>query len=48
MHFSEIIKLQFGKKTGYIALYFAAFLNNCCLIISKKCVATPNFLSGFQ
>ena len=25
MHFSEIIKLQFGKKTPYIALYFTAF-----------------------
>ena len=48
MHFSEIIKLQFGKKTPYIALYFAAFENNCCLVISKKCVVTPNFLLGFQ
>ena len=25
MHFSEIIKLQFGKKVPCIALYFAAF-----------------------
>ena len=25
MHFSEIIKLQFGKKAPHIALYFAAF-----------------------
>ena len=24
-HFSEIIKLQFGKKSPYIALYFTAF-----------------------
>ena len=36
MHFSKIIKLQFGKKTPYIALYFTAFSNNCCLLISKK------------
>ena len=47
MHFSEIIKVQFGKKMPYMALYFTVFLNNCCLIISKKCVVTPNFLSGF-
>ena len=34
MHFSEIIKLRFGKKiTPYIALYSTAFYNNCCLII---------------
>ena len=43
MHFSEIIKLQFGKKAPYIALYFATFENNCSLVISKKCVVTPNF-----
>ena len=48
MHFSEIIKLQCGKKAPYIALYFAAFWNNCCLVISEKYVATPNVLFGFQ
>ena len=36
------------KKKPYIALYFTAFQNNCCLITSKICVATPNFLFGFQ
>ena len=40
MHFSEIVKLQFGKKKHtkkpYIALYFTAFKNNCCSIMSKK------------
>ena len=40
-HFSEIIKLQFGK-TGFF------FLDFCCLVISKKCAVTPNFLSGFK
>ena len=30
------------KKTTYIALYFTAFLEYCCLIISEKCVVTPN------
>ena len=25
MRFSEIIKLQFGKKMPYVALYFTAF-----------------------
>ena len=44
MHFSEIIKLQFGeeKKTPYIILYFTAFLDYCCLIISEKYVVNPN------
>ena len=36
------------KKTPYIALYFTGFLNYGCLIISEKCVVTPNFLFGFQ
>ena len=25
MHFSDIIKLKYGKKTPYISLYFTAF-----------------------
>ena len=28
-HFSEIIKLEFWKRTPYIALYFKAFYKNC-------------------
>ena len=36
------------KKATYIALYFTGFLNYCCLIISEKCLVTPNFLFGFQ
>ena len=39
MHFSEITKLQFGKKkrkTSIFALCFTGFKNNCFLIISKK------------
>ena len=36
MHFSEIIKLQFRKKTPYIALYFTPSLNYCCLLSLKK------------
>ena len=43
MHFSKIIKLQFGNKMRYIALYFTVFKNNCCSIISRKCKVTPNF-----
>ena len=43
MHFSEIIKLQFGKQMPYITLYFTAFQNNCCLIISKKMRGYPQF-----
>ena len=37
------------KNATGMALYFATFENNRCLIISKKkkCVATPNFLFGF-
>ena len=41
-------KASIWKKAPYIALYFAAFWNNCCLIISKKCLVTPNFFFGFQ
>ena len=41
-------KASIWKKAPYIALYFAAFENNCCLVISKKCVVTPNFLFGCQ
>ena len=42
MHFSEIIKLQYGKKR-HTSLYILR-LFSCCLIISEKCVVTPNFL----
>ena len=51
MQFSEIIKLQFDKKkkkTPYIALYISSFKNYGFLIISKKCVVTPNFLFVFR
>ena len=44
--FSEIIKLQFGK-IFHTLLYFHTFQNYCCLIISKKCMVTSNFLFGF-
>ena len=40
-------KASIWKKMPCIILYFTAFYNNCCLIISKKCVVTPNFLFGF-
>ena len=38
------------KKTTYIGLYFTAFWrdNIVTLMTSKKCPATPNFLSVFQ
>ena len=51
MHFSEIIKLQFGKKhhTLLCILLLFRIIKNCRLVISKKCVVTPNFLKfGFQ
>ena len=35
-------KASIWEKTPYIALYFTAFLDYYCLIISKKCVVTPN------
>ena len=47
MQFSEIIKLQYEKKKKkkpYIALYLLLFLDYCCLIISEKCMVTPNFV----
>ena len=31
------------KKTPYIALYFTAFLDYCCLVISKKMRGYPQF-----
>ena len=48
MHFGRIITLQFEKKTPYFALYFKAFNKYYSSIIFEKCVATPNFLFGFQ
>ena len=42
MHFST--ELQFSKIALYITLYFSVFKNNCCLIIFKIYVVTPNFL----
>jgi len=47
-HFSEIIELKFGKKLSYIFLYFSAFWNHGCLIISGKSVVTHIFLFGFR
>ena len=47
-HFSEIIKLQFWEKMSYIVMYFNAFWNYFCLIISEKCVVTLNYIFGFQ
>ena len=41
-------KASVWKKAPYIALYFATFENNCSLVISKKCVVTPNFLFECQ
>ena len=49
--FSEIIKLQCGKKTPYIALYFAAFFGFLELLLFnylRKMRGYPNFLFGFQ
>ena len=45
-----IIKLSsIIKNTPYIALYFTAFQNNCCLIISKKDAwLPPVFFSDFN
>ena len=43
-HFSEIVKLQFGKE-HHTLLYILKLFN---LIIFEKCVVTPNFLFGFQ
>ena len=47
MHFSEIIKLQFGKKFHALFCIFMLFIIIVALrTISKKCVVTPNFLLG--
>ena len=34
------------EKFSYIVMYFKAFKKYCLLIISEKCVVTPNFLFG--
>ena len=47
MDFSEITKVQVGKKTSYVALYFKVFRIIGCLIISQKCMADPSFLFEF-
>jgi len=46
-HFSEIVKLKFGKKLPYILCILAFFWNYGYLIISEKCMATHIFLFGF-
>ena len=42
-HFSEIIELKFGKKLPYILCILTLFWNYGSLIISEKCLVTPNF-----
>ena len=47
LHFSEIIKLQFGLKCHTllcILLPFRIIVSCLFIIISEKCVVTPNFL----
>ena len=51
MHFSEIVKLPVGKKKAPHTLLCILLLFRtiyCCLIISEKCMVTPNFPFGFQ
>ena len=51
MHFSEIMKLQFGKKNAIHGFVFFCFLayRNCYLFISKKNAwLPPIFFFGFQ
>ena len=49
MHFLERIKFRFEKeRKPYISLHFKAFHKYYSRIIFEKCVATLNFLFGFQ
>ena len=48
MPFSEIIKLQFGEKCHTVLCILLLCRIIVALIISKKCVVTPNFPFGFQ
>ena len=43
MHFSEIIKIHYGKKTHTMLCILLLFLNYCCLIISEKMRGFPQF-----
>ena len=44
--FSEIIKLQLGKKNAMHCFVFYCFY--CCLIISKNCMVPPILLLDFN
>ena len=42
-HFSEKIKLPYFQKSAKIQRTYGNFYPNLSLIISEKCVVTPNF-----
>ena len=42
-HFSEIVKLKFGKKLPYIPLYFYAFFRIMVAKLSLKKAWSPTF-----
>ena len=48
MHFLEIIKQQLFKKAVKYKAIYGIFFPNWSLIISEKCMVTPNFLFGYQ
>ena len=48
MHFSEIIKLQFGKKIAIHCFVFCCFFELSLLIFKKIYMVTPNFRFAFQ
>ena len=45
--FLGLIKPQFGKKMLYIVMYFEAFKNSCCLIISENVWLSLTFFLDF-
>ena len=48
MHFLEITKLQFGKKTPYIPLHFTAFRIIVGQLSLKNAWLPPIFFSDFN
>ena len=48
MHFSEIIKFQFGKEHHTLLCILQLFTNNLLINFLRKLRGYPHFLFGFQ
>ena len=48
MHFSDLIKLQFGKEHHTLLCFLKLFTNIVDKLSSKDARLSPKFLFGFQ